>query len=61
MLALMLDRRFKSLRLVFSFIGHNQGITIVEQYDATLSLYLMLMKFYYHLHPLTKSYNGFAD
>jgi hypothetical protein len=27
MLVLMLDPRFKSLRLVFFFIGHDQGIT----------------------------------
>jgi hypothetical protein len=33
-------------------------ITIVEQYDTTLSLYPMLKKFYFHLHPSTKSYNG---
>ncbi len=57
----MLDPRFKNFHLVFSFIGHDQGIAIVEQYDTTLSLYPMLMKFYYHLHPLTKSYNGFVD
>jgi hypothetical protein len=34
MLALMLDSRFKSLCLVFSFIGHDQGIAIAEQYDT---------------------------
>jgi hypothetical protein len=51
MLALMLDPRLKSLHLVFSFIGHDQGVAIVEQYD-TMSLYFMLMKCYYHLHPL---------
>ncbi len=37
MLALMLDTRLKSFRLVSSFIGHDQGVTIVEQYD-TMSL-----------------------
>jgi hypothetical protein len=51
MLALMLDPRFKSFHLVLSFIGRDQGVAIVEQYD-TMSLYLMLMKCYYHLHPL---------
>jgi hypothetical protein len=40
MLALMLDPRFKSLQLIFSFIGHDQGITIVGQ-DDTMSLYPM--------------------
>jgi hypothetical protein len=37
MLALMLDTRFKSFRLMSSFIGHDQGVTNVEQYD-TMSL-----------------------
>jgi hypothetical protein len=30
MFFLMLDPRFKCLRLVSSFIGHEQGISIVE-------------------------------
>jgi hypothetical protein len=34
MFALMLDSRFKSLCLVSSFIGHDQGITIAKQYNA---------------------------
>jgi hypothetical protein len=34
MLVLMLDPRFKSLHLIFSFISYNQGITIIEQYDT---------------------------
>jgi len=37
MLALMLDTRLKSFRLMSSFIGHDQGVTNVEQYD-TMSL-----------------------
>jgi hypothetical protein len=37
MLALMLDTRLKILHLMSSFIGHDQGITIIEQYD-TISL-----------------------
>jgi hypothetical protein len=37
MLVLMLDTRLKSLRLVSSFIGHDQGVAIVEKYD-TMSL-----------------------
>ncbi len=32
MLVLMLEPRFKSLRLVFSFIGHDQRVAMVEQY-----------------------------
>jgi hypothetical protein len=33
MLSLMLDPRFKSLKLVFSLIGQKQGIFMVEDYD----------------------------
>jgi hypothetical protein len=51
MLALMLDPRFKSLHLVSSFIGCDQGVAFVEQYDI-MSLYPMLMKCFYHLHSL---------
>jgi hypothetical protein len=47
---ILLDPRFKSFHLVSSFIGHDQGLTIIEQYD-TMSLYPMLMKCYYYLHP----------
>jgi hypothetical protein len=57
MLALKLDPIFKSLCLVSSFIGHDQGVTIVQQYD-TMSLYPMFMKCYYHLHPSIESDNG---
>jgi hypothetical protein len=60
MLALMLDLRFKSLCLVFFFIGHDQGVTIVEKYDR-MSLYPMVMKHYYHLHPLIEFDNDFVD
>jgi hypothetical protein len=59
MLTLMLDPRFFFL-LMSSFIGNDQGMAIVEQYDI-MSLYLMLMKCYYHLHSSTKSNNGFAN
>jgi hypothetical protein len=43
-----------------SFIGHDQGVAIVKQYD-TISLYPMLMRCYYHLHPLIEFNNGFVD
>ncbi len=33
MLCLMLDPRFKSLHLVFSFICHEEGVSIVEEYN----------------------------
>jgi hypothetical protein len=51
MLSLMLDLRFKSFCFVSSFIGREQGVSIVEEYDSK-SLYLMLLKCHHHLHPL---------
>jgi hypothetical protein len=60
MLALMLDPRFNSLCLMLSFIGRDQGVAIVEQYDI-MSLYLMLMKCYYHLHSSIESKNRFPN
>jgi hypothetical protein len=60
MLSLMLDPRFKSLCLVFSFIGREQGVAIVEEYDSK-SLYPMLLKCHHHLHPLAKSESVFVN
>ncbi len=60
MLSLMLDPRFKSLCLVFSFIGREQGVAIVEEYDNK-SLYTMLLKCHHHLHPLVESENVFVN
>jgi hypothetical protein len=60
MLALMLDPRFNNLCLMIFFISRDQGVTIVEQYDI-MSLYLMLMKCYYHLHSSIESKNCFVD
>ncbi len=51
---LILDTRFKNLRLVFSFIGLEQSKTIVEKYDRK-TLYPMLLKCYHHLHMLSKN------
>jgi len=48
--SLMLDLRFKTLHLVSSLIGHEQGKAIVEKYDKK-SLFPMFLKCYYHLHP----------
>ncbi len=51
-LVIMLDPKLKSLHLVSSSIGCDQGVAIVvEQYDI-MSLYPMFMKCYYQLHPL---------
>jgi len=55
MLSLMLDPRFKNFHLAFSFVGCEQGISIVEEYDQK-SLQPMLLKCYHHLHPM-KNYD----
>ncbi len=56
----MLDSRFKNVCFVFSFIGREQGVTIVEEYDSK-SLYPMLLKCHHQLHPLAKSESDFAN
>jgi len=56
----MLDSRFKNICFVFSFIGREQGVAIVEEYDNK-SLYPMLLKCHHHLHPLAKSESDFAN
>jgi hypothetical protein len=44
-----LDFRFKSLRLVSSFVGQEQAIPIVEQYDQR-SLFPMFLRCYHIFH-----------
>jgi hypothetical protein len=53
LLSLMLNLRFKTLRLVSSLIGREQGKTIIEKYDKQ-TLFPMFLKCYYHLHPLVE-------
>jgi hypothetical protein len=53
MFSLMLDPKFKSVCFVSSFIGREEGVAIVEEYDSK-SLYPMLLKYHHHLHPLEK-------
>jgi hypothetical protein len=55
MLLLMLDPRFKSLCLVSSFVGREQGTFIIEEYDWK-SLQRMLLKCYHRLH-LVENYH----
>jgi hypothetical protein len=45
---------------MYFFISRDQGEVIVEQYDI-MSLYVMLMKCYYHLELLIESNNGFSN
>jgi hypothetical protein len=61
MLLLMLDLRFKTLQFVSSFIGCEQGKTIVEKYDKKFFISSMIRKCYYHLHPLVESTRGVVD
>jgi hypothetical protein len=50
----MLDPRLKSFCLVSSFVGREEGVSIVEEYNK-LSLHLILLKCYHYLHLMTKS------
>jgi hypothetical protein len=50
----MLDPRYKSLCIISSFVGREQGVVLVEEYDRK-SLYPMLFKCHEHLHPLVRS------
>jgi len=52
MLSLMLDPRFKSLHLVSFLVGQEEGVSIVDAYDRRI-LYLMFLKCYHCLHPMT--------
>jgi hypothetical protein len=53
MLSLMLNPRFKILHLISSFVGQEEGVSVVDEYDRR-TLYPMLLKYYHHLHPMTK-------
>jgi hypothetical protein len=50
----MLDARFKSLCLVFSFVDREERASIVDKYGRR-TLYPMLLNCYHHLHPMIKS------
>jgi hypothetical protein len=56
----MLDPRYESLHIVSSFVGREQGVVLVEEYDRK-SLYLMLVKCHEHLHLLMRSKMNFDD
>jgi hypothetical protein len=53
MLFLILDLRFKSLCLISSFVGQEEGVSVVDEYDRRI-LYPIFLKCYHHLHPMTK-------
>ncbi len=60
MLSLMFDHRFKTFRLVSSYVGKKQKMSIVEQYDSK-ALHPMLVKLYNHLHPIEDVASGSAN
>jgi hypothetical protein len=43
MIFLMLDPRYKSLHIVSSFVGREQGVAIVEEYDPYILCWSILM------------------
>jgi hypothetical protein len=60
MFSLMLNPRFESFHIVSSFIGREQGVVIIEEYDKK-SLYPMLLKCHHDLHPLVETKSSFAS
>jgi hypothetical protein len=60
MVSLMLDPRFKSLCIVSSCVGREQGVVLVEENDRK-SLYHLLTKCHEHLHPLVRSNRSFVN
>lgn len=60
MLSLTLDSKFKSLIYTYFLIGCEQGVVIAKYYDSRL-LYPMFLKYYHHLHPLSKAKSSFVD
>jgi hypothetical protein len=60
MFSLMLDPRSKTFRLVSTLIGHEQDKAIVDEYDKK-SLFPMVLKCYYHLHPFVESKRSVVD
>jgi hypothetical protein len=60
MISLMLDPRYRSFHIVSSFVGKEQGVVLVEEYDRK-SLYPMLVKCHEHLHLLVRSKRNFVD
>jgi hypothetical protein len=53
MISLMLDPRLKSLRIISSFVGREQSVALVEEYDKK-SLYPLLVKCHEHFHCLVR-------
>ncbi len=50
MLALMLNMRYKNLKIVFTFVVKELRVAIVKDYDKKI-FFLMILKTHYILHP----------
>jgi hypothetical protein len=59
MISLMLDPKYKSLSIAFSFV-EKKGVVLIEEHDKK-SLYHMLVKCHEHLHPLVRSKTNSID
>jgi hypothetical protein len=59
MLALMLDHRFKTLKLISSFVGCKLRVAITIEYDRKL-LFPMLLKSHHHLYSVHETKSSFA-
>jgi hypothetical protein len=55
-----LDPRFKKFHIISSFVGREQGVVIVEEYDRNI-LYPMLVKCHEHLHSLVRLDRNYVD
>ncbi len=50
MLALILNMRYKNLKIIFTFVVKELKVTIVKDYDKKV-FFLMILKTHYILHP----------
>ncbi len=57
---LLLDPKFKSLCLIFSFIGWKEKSGIIDEHHRCV-LYHMLLKWYHHLHLMSRSKVGYVE
>ncbi len=61
LLGFMFDLKFERFHLIFSFIGCDKGVIIVEENDRRFLYSNMFLKCHHHLHPMTKSKVGYVD
>jgi hypothetical protein len=59
MLTLMLDHRFKTLKLIYLFIGCKLMVAITIEFDRKL-VFPMFFKSYHHSYPLDETKSSFA-